>query len=142
LSEVRQTFTGELWTQYEDGKTESEDYKYAVANGLHPMPGKARDGLGVDVIHYGNNSGYQAINLAWHLWKPTTIKLIGYDMGLSNDGNRHFFGNHPDELNAQSDYRTWIPKFNKLSEDLSAQGVDVVNCSRQTALTAFRRGEL
>jgi len=45
-------------------------------------------------IRTGNNSGYQAINLAVHLGAKTIV-LLGYDMKRSEDGNHHWFGDHP-----------------------------------------------
>lgn len=91
-------------------------------------------GLGRDCLHYGNNSGYQAINLAY-LFGAKRIILLGYDMHAI--GPRHFFGEHPGSLSSGSDYADWIPRFNQLAADLKSEGVEVINCTRSTALHCF-----
>ena len=136
---MRNGFKGKLWTQAEGSG--DPDRKWAADNGLAVQTGSHGNGLGKGVMHYGNNSGYQAINLAF-LFGATKIILLGYDMCVSQDGRRHFFGDHPKEIHANSDYREWVPRFEALGKDLESEGVEVINCSRRTALTAFKRGEL
>lgn len=36
-------------------------------------------------------------------------------------------------------YESFIPRFDKLAEDLEREGVEVVNCSRFTKLRQFKR---
>lgn len=79
----------------------------------------------------GANSGFQAINLAVHLG-ATRILLLGYDM----KGN-HWFGSHPDH--SKPPFAVCLSRFASLPPALAARGVTVVNCSRETALTAFPR---
>jgi len=80
----------------------------------------------------GQNSGYQAINLALHLGADRII-LIGYDMTWTG-GKSHWFGDHPEELNnAKPDkyaanFKTIKPK---------DYGIEIINCSRFTHLDAF-----
>ena len=134
-------FKGEKWTQLEDNKT---DHKWIKDHGLNYMPGKHAKGLGHDCLHYGSNSGYQAINLAWLLSKGTVsqIVLLGYDMQTTG-GKKHWFGDHPDgPMNVLSGYDGFIRHFTDLAADLEHEGVDVVNCTRETALTCFRRDSL
>jgi hypothetical protein len=84
-------------------------------------------------LRTGFNSGYQAINLAVHLGAARVL-LLGFD--LSADGRRtHWFGDHPDLT--PSPYLEMRDAFATLIEPLAACGVEVVNCSRRTALTAF-----
>jgi hypothetical protein len=85
-------------------------------------------------VRTGKNSGYQAINLAVHLGAKRII-LLGYDMR----GN-HFFGSHPD--GSRPPFAYCIPKFKTLLEPLRALGVEVINCTRKTALDAFPRQPL
>lgn len=92
-------------------------------------------------IHQGLNSGYQAMNLAYH-FGPKKQVLIGFDMGPSAVGRTHWFGDHPPELNVPSPYTEFIKRFGPLAADLKEAGVDVVNCSLKTALTCFRTAQL
>lgn len=92
------------------------------------------------LIHEGGNSGYQAINLAYHAG-AAHIVLLGFDM--KTNGKRHWFGDHPTPaLNVSSPYDVWIPKFGPLAADLAADGVAVTNCCTDSALGAFVRRPL
>lgn len=93
-----------------------------------------------DTIHTGMNSGYQAIQLAY-LWGATKIILLGYDMQKTG-GKAHWHGDHPKGLGNCGNFSKWILAMNDLAKDLKVEGVEVVNCSRQTALKCFRRAEL
>ncbi len=105
------------------------------------VEGRHQPGLSPDPawIHYGQNSGYQALNLAFHLG-ATRIVLLGYDLQRAASGETHWFGNHPDPH--VSAYAAWIPNFRPLARDLKARGVEVINCSPETALDAFPRQSL
>jgi hypothetical protein len=128
------TFHGERWTQVHNTATQ----EFAEAFGLRYKTGKGGSGLGRNCIHHGGNSGYQAINLAYLLGAGTII-LLGYDMGAT--GNTHFFGSHPPSMSNGS-YKSFVPRFDQLSKDLHAEGVEVINCTPTTALTQFRRCSL
>ena len=86
----------------------------------------------------GGNSGYQAINLAYLLGVKKII-LLGYDAGPAKDGKRHYFGEHPEGLVVTQNhtYSAWINNFSKLAALLKQRGVTVINCSPNTAITAF-----
>lgn len=131
--EARSTFKGELWTQ---------DYSAAKKYGLHRIGSENEVGLGrYDVIHQGGNSGYQAINLAY-LWGAQTIILLGLDCSKSPDGRAHWFGQHGAGLTSQQPYDIWQARFPRLAQDLKDEGIQVINCSRETALTCFDRMKL
>jgi hypothetical protein len=79
------------------------------------------------------NSGFQAMNLALH-FGVKRILLLGYDMKFAKSGASHWFGDHPD--NTRSNYHRWLPNF----ETAAKQNlVEIINCSRDTALEAFPR---
>lgn len=88
----------------------------------------------------GDNSGYQAINLAV-LLGAQRILLLGYDMARGPKGQSHWFGEHPGGVNgrppAPSPYHKFLQAFPSLVEPLKQLGVEVVNCTRKTALTVF-----
>lgn len=96
------------------------------------------------MIHFGGNSGYQAINLAF-LFGITRVILVGFDM--KKDGSKvHFFGNHPYHLKnggpTETTISQWVNNFIKLAADLREEGVEVINATRETALTCFNRQNL
>lgn len=86
------------------------------------------------VLHHGGNSGYSAINLAVHLG-VSRILLLGYDMQFTG-GRAHW---HPDHPSGKQEVEKWAPRFQTLVAPLRDAGVEVINCSRQTALTCFPR---
>lgn len=82
----------------------------------------------------GRNSGYQAINLAVHLG-AARILLLGYDMSLGQGGKVHWFGSHPNGGRPPlTKFRLYFPS---IAPPLKALGIEVVNCSRRSALTCF-----
>ena len=125
---VESGFAGELWTQ---------DNRAAQKYGLRRIQGMHAPGLGRNMVHWGGNSGYQAINLAY-LWGAQRIVLLGYDMQKTG-GQSHWFGDHPQGLNRNSPYAEWVKRFDRLATDLRDEGVEVFNATRETALTCFPR---
>lgn len=81
----------------------------------------------------GRNSGYAAVNLACH-YGATRIILLGYDLQTVK-GKSHFFGHHPNK--SVSPYSSFRQRFQSLVKPLKKIGVEVINCSAHTALTAF-----
>jgi hypothetical protein len=92
-------------------------------------------------IAYGKHSGFQAINLAF-LHGHRDVWLLGYDMGYEPDSPKHFFGEHPQKINRVSRYDDWIEHFKKAKPIMDANGLTVVNLTRQTALDVFEKGDL
>lgn len=88
-----------------------------------------------NALRTGQNSGAAAINLAVHLG-ATRIVLLGYDMG-----GDHFFGKHPKGLRNASadDFQRFRRMTETMAAPLQARGIQVVNSSRQTALSCFER---
>jgi len=129
IPDVLSTFDGELWTQ---------DFGASEKYGLHRIDGNKADGLGRDKVHYGANSGYQAINLAY-LFGAKKMILLGFDMKRGEDKKSHWHGDHPGSLNTSMPIHTWIKNFRKLAEDLREEKVEVVNASRETALECFNK---
>lgn len=127
-------FEGEKWTQ---------DKAAANKYGLNYIAGLGHAGMSLDpgYIHYGKNSGYQLLNLMIHFGISRAV-LLGYDYKSGPKG-MHWFGNHqglnnPDEpMLAQ-----WRTKIAQAVPDLKAAGVEVINCSRDTAIDCFPRERL
>jgi hypothetical protein len=124
-----------LYTQYHNEDTK----KFADEHGINAISGVDGSGLNGKNIVHGGNSGHQAMCLAY-LLGATSIYLLGYDMQRTG-GKSHFFGEHPKGM-INGNYAKFLPQFNKLATDLQREGVEVINCTRQTALTQFRRAEL
>lgn len=82
-----------------------------------------------DALRTGCNSGYQAIHLAVH-FGATRIVLLGYDM----QGD-HFFGSHPDK--SRPPFELCLPHFQTLVAPVAALGIEIVNCTRESAITCF-----
>lgn len=88
-------------------------------------------------IHFGSNSGFQLLNLAYHYGIRKFI-LLGYNMGPVNS-KRHFFGNHPGNMNKESPYDVFKIAFNQIQPDIKGA---IVNCTVNSALTCFRTSTL
>ena len=136
LDDIRATFKGKLYTQWHNN--EQKDKVWADSQGITAIRGAHVKGLGREIIHFNGNSGAQAINLAY-LLGATRIILLGYDMGAT--GNTHWFGSHPKGM-ANGNYSQYVANFNRLADDLKREGVEVINCTRKTALNQFKRAEL
>lgn len=111
---------------------------------LNLWEGESKAGLGKVKLHFGSNSGYQAINLAY-LLGASKIILLGYDM--QRDGDQvHFFGDHPYHKPGGGPHNSlmkdWCEKFVALAIDLKSEGVEVINATRKTVLTAFKQQDL
>lgn len=84
------------------------------------------------------NSGAGAIMTAIEGGAKTVI-LLGYDCQYT-DGKAHWHGDHPAHLGNARQVDKWHKKFDQLSVKYAK--IDILNASRQTALTCFRRVEL
>lgn len=132
-------FKGERWSSH--GGSHSDDKTRAAAQwGLRLVTGKRGVGFSLDpkFIHYGNNSGFQAINLAI-LFGATRIVLVGFDMRCV-DGNRYFHGRHPSPPNGQQDsgFSSFHEYFNHAAR-LLPKHISIVNATPDSALKSFLR---
>lgn len=125
---------GECWTVSTKAKTE---FKANWIRG-EPKRGLSRN---LDSINTGQNSGYQAIGLAY-LWGARRILLLGYDFKI-HGGRRHWHPDHPGNMgNVGGNLAQWAVSMGELADDLKKEGVEVVNCSRVTALRCFPRSTI
>jgi hypothetical protein len=90
-------------------------------------------------LRSGWNSGYAALNVAYHTG-ATTLVLLGYDMQPGPGGESHYFGDHPDRC--QPHYPQCQPLFQTLADPLRAAGVTVLNASRRSAIGVWPRVSL
>ena len=85
------------------------------------------------ILARGGHSGHQAINFAVQ-FGARKIMLIGFDCC-----GEHWHGRHPLPLRnpKEETLKKWRMFLDKLKPSLSAIGVDVVNCSQISKLTAY-----
>jgi hypothetical protein len=87
-------------------------------------------------LAHGNNSGYAAINLAYHLGAKRII-LLGFDMG-SNGNDSHFHDGYPTKSTGDRIFHDkFLPGFKQLKSELKGTGVTVLNASPYSKLTVF-----
>lgn len=131
------------WRTYKNDWENFKGWKFTLSAdaarkyGVTLLEMEAKDGLGRKGLATGGNSGYQATNLAY-LLGASRIVLLGFDM-QHKDGKHHFHGNH-ETINNPSNmlYQQWIKRFVRLYEELKKEGVELINCSRESALTIPR----
>lgn len=127
-----------------NGRCYSHSQPVAERYDLIHVPGTDGEGLCREPmrVHYGANGGYQIVNLVYH-FGATRILLLGYDMkpDPADPARTHWFGQHPGNLERgrPDKYAKWVERFRRMAADLKAEGVEVINCSRETALPWFER---
>lgn len=116
--EAKATFKGDLVTS-------SQSYKsYGITFSRH--------------LTFGN-TGAGMVNLAFHRG-ARKILLLGYDAQLTN-GKVHHHGDHPKPLCNALSYPHWPGQFERLAQALKGK-VEIINCSRETALKCFPKMSL
>ena len=132
--EVSVRFKGRLMSQYNASQWESKAKFTGPTQGrIECLPGNHNHGLGELQLHYGNNSGYQAVNLAYILG-AARILLLGYNLGPVG-GSWHFFGHHPKHLREQSPWDKFIRSFKTI--DPKFYGIEIINCTLDSHLKHF-----
>ncbi len=84
------------------------------------------------------NSGAGAIVLAVTFGARRVI-LLGYDC-QHTDGKAHWHADHPKTMGNAGSVDKWPKQFADIAKKFS--GIDIVNCTRSTALSCFKRAEL
>ena len=136
IHDINCGFGGKRWSCETPGKTnwgkkDITDWNINILNVDTQAKGLSRD---ADTVHSGGNSGYQAINLAYHLG-ATRIILLGFDM-FCHGGRSHWFGDHPASFpNSKGNPARFIADFRTIKPE--DYGIEIINCSRVTALDAF-----
>lgn len=130
-------FRGEKWSSHTPNSRNRHNDKIAAAErfGLNLVAGEDRDGFSLDpdLIHYGSNSGFQAVNLALLMTRRHRVALVGFDMH-----GTHFFGTHPSPLRNTGNFSSFIKRFERAAKMLP-DGVEIINATPGSALTCFER---
>lgn len=146
-------FRGEMWTCHEEAARRFGLCFQKVNDrpeGLPKTP--VHPDAGIDS---GNNSGHQMIGLAYKLLRlrdpadTGPIILVGYDMQHTGgrkhshaDYGKHAVNGREIVFSNAGDVANWVKYFNRLARELAAEGMKVLNCTAQTALTCFPRADL
>ena len=92
-------------------------------------------------LRHGNNSGYAAINLAYHLGANRII-LLGYDMGTIGHQTHYHNGYNSPRPDDAFYKRQMMPQFETLVEPLKEQGVEILNANLNSSLECFPKIDL
>ena len=106
---------------------------------LNLIKGDWKPGLSLDpgLLHYGHNSGYQQLNLAY-LYGIRQFILVGYNMQkIANEA--HFFGEHPKGLHKSSAFPMFVEAFYSIQPEIQD---NIINCTTNSALTKFKSDDL
>lgn len=86
------------------------------------------------------NSGAAALSLAASRG-ARRIVMLGYDCQRTG-GKTHHHGDHPRPLSNAKSLPLWAGRFRDAARHLAQLGAEVINASRVTALTCFKRDTL
>lgn len=91
----------------------------------------------------GTSSGTCAINRAYQL-KPYKLFLFGFDMCRDAKGNAYWYPPYPwvsekGGSTSNGKYKTWASEFNNIAIAFAQAGCEVINVSRYSAITSFRK---
>jgi len=105
---------------------------------------KGQHGISTDKrgqIGMGQNSGFYALNLAVQFGAKKII-LVGYDMNI--DRGLHWHGPHKKGLTNPNPFRLkiWAKLLDSQASILKKLGVEVVNASQVSVLTAYKKVSL
>jgi hypothetical protein len=92
-------------------------------------------------IRHGNNSGYAAMNLAYHLGAKRIV-LLGFDMHIQNRQTHWHEGYNIPMPRANLYESSMLPNFETIVEPLEKQGVEVINANPKSAITCFKKMKL
>lgn len=88
---------------------------------------------GVPETHTGGNSGCMLIHHLMHQRQASRLILLGYDMGAGGDG--HWHGKHPHGWPEPVNFKAWREHIRRVAAERPE--VEIINCTRETALTCF-----
>jgi hypothetical protein len=129
------------WSTHDDHKgTSNNKFANGMADkyGINCVRGEPGSTFSLDpaIVRYGQNSGFQAINIAI-LKGCKRIVLVGFDMSYRG-GKAHFFGDHPEAFRQNSDggFRGHVESFAVAAAALP-KDISIVNATPGSALTCW-----
>jgi len=128
------------WMKYKDEVKES---KFSGMKLTYSYNARALDLISLDgsewFEHFGN-SGSSIISLAINAGAKRVV-LLGYDC-MKEDGKSHWHGEHPEGFGNCKSIGIWPKQFEMVKSFAKNRDVEIINCSRKTALGCFQRMEL
>lgn len=120
--------------------------KTADKYGINYIEERGLPGLSTDpaFIHHHHGSGPITLNIALH-YGITRMLLVGWDM--RHKGSRHFFGEYPEPLVHYTRNLGEGGELNGLLGEMATidpekYGIEIINCTPNSALKHFPMGEL
>lgn len=112
--------------KYLDGRVSrmGRDYRY---DPRHQSPEQVCALAEDPTMLSGPDSGYMAMNLAYHLG-ASRIVLLGFDMGFT-EGAAHWHDDHPVPTPESNYTDLFFPRYPALIESLKKRGVEVIRCT-------------
>lgn len=89
-------------------------------------------------ISWNYNSGAAAISLAAHLGAKRII-LLGFDMGGGSTPETHFHTEHSGYLKTPPPFWKHLVGFPVIQNDANARGIEIINCSPESAIKEFQK---
>ena len=86
-------------------------------------------------LRTGNNSGFAAINLAYHLGAELIV-LLGFDMDAPK-GNCHWHNGYPTKN--RNNFKDMLKYFETIAKPLEDLGVEVLNASPDSKINCFNK---
>lgn len=115
------------------------------AEGVQFYERRRGEGLSEDGRYiFGVNSGFGALNLAYHKGAKFIV-LLGFDMKTDDNGDIHFHQGYPWEADAKRTaryYEKWARPFETVAKQLDRAGVEVWNASPISRIEAFPKCRL
>jgi hypothetical protein len=132
------------WYKKDIDKFKGEKYTIKpygdLAKDIKILKNTGKGGLELEAtaIRHGNNSGYAAMNLAYHLGVKRIV-LLGFDM-QNIAGKSHFHEGYPTRNTKNEVYgRSMIPLFASIVNPLKEKKIEVINACPNSALKFFKR---
>ncbi len=76
------------------------------------------------------------------LFGGALVILLGYDMKHGPNGEKHHHEDHAGRNPGEDQMKEWVTAFETLPPDLKKAGVEVINCSSNSALDCFPKAKL
>lgn len=124
------------WWKHYKAQEKFKGKLYSVHNNLK---GVEKAPFDIATVNKVRNSGGVAMMLAKYLG-ATKIILAGYDLKAGRFGKKHWHKDHPRPLHNITNIEDWPKNFAKVADEFT--GIDVVNCSPDTALKLYRLAPL
>lgn len=139
-ADVLFAFDTRWWQQYRAEVESFAGLRFGYARGCTSYGARAAlDGL--PWFRHFHNSGASSISIAIAAGAARII-LLGFDCQTGPKGQTHWHGDHPKSLGNARSISNWPTQFRNVARFSGERGVDVVNCSRTTALQCFPRSTL